>query len=133
HRLDDARADATGPLWYQLYVPGGRAVAEAAIARALAAGYSVLVVTIDTPISGMRERDIRSGAGPLLKGVIAVSLAHLWQLVTHARLVRGDLAGARLHVWQRVTDPRWLIEYLLDGAPRVFPNVELPGGGPMPA
>src|SRR6185295_10040875 len=111
-RLEDVRATAPGVLWYQLYVPGGRAVAEAAIARARAAGYSVLVVTIDTPISGMRERDIRSGAGPLLKGDIAASLPHLWQLVTH---------------------PRWLMDYLLDGAPRVFPNVELPGGGPMPA
>jgi len=111
-RLEDVRAAAPGVLWYQLYVPGGRAVAEAAIARARAAGYSVLVVTIDTPISGMRERDIRSGAGPLLKGDVAASLPHLWQLVTH---------------------PRWLMDYLLDGAPRVFPNVELPGGGPMPA
>ena len=67
-RLEDVRADAPGPLWYQLYIPGGRAVAEATIARARAAGYSALVVTIDTPVSGMRERDIRRGAGPLLKG-----------------------------------------------------------------
>src|ERR1044071_6995736 len=43
-RLEDVRAGAPGPLWYQLYVPVGRAVAEAAIARARAAGYSALVV-----------------------------------------------------------------------------------------
>src|SRR4029450_3983143 len=49
-RLEDVRADAPGVLWYQLYVPGGRAVAEATIARARAAGYSTLVVTIDTPL-----------------------------------------------------------------------------------
>jgi len=67
-RLEDVRAAALGSLWYQLYVPGGRAVAEAAIVRARSAGYAVLVVTIDTPVSGMRERDIRRGAGPLLKG-----------------------------------------------------------------
>jgi L-lactate dehydrogenase (cytochrome) len=110
-RLEDVRADATGPLWYQLYVPGGRAVAEAAMARARAAGYSVLVVTIDTPVSGMRERDIRRGAGPLLKGDTRELLPHIWQFATH---------------------PRWVMGYLGDGAPRVFPNVELPGVGAMP-
>jgi isopentenyl diphosphate isomerase/L-lactate dehydrogenase-like FMN-dependent dehydrogenase len=110
-RLEDVREAAPGPLWYQLYVPGGRAVAEVAIARARAAGYSALVVTIDTPISGMRERDIRRGAGPLLKGHIGGSLPHVWQLLMR---------------------PRWLAGYLRDGAPRVFPNVELPGVGAMP-
>jgi L-lactate dehydrogenase (cytochrome) len=67
-RLEEVREHASGPLWYQLYVPGGRAVAEAAIARARAAGYSALVVTIDTPVSGMRERDYRNGVRPLLAG-----------------------------------------------------------------
>jgi L-lactate dehydrogenase (cytochrome) len=110
-RLEDVRADAPGALWYQLYVPGGRAVAEATIARARAAGYSVLVVTIDTPVSGMRERDIRRGAGPLLKGGASAVLPHVWQFATH---------------------PRWVMGYLADGAPRVFPNVELPGVGAMP-
>jgi L-lactate dehydrogenase (cytochrome) len=110
-RLEDVRADTIGPLWYQLYVPGGRAVAEATMARARAAGYTVLVVTIDTPVSGMRERDIRRGAGPLLKGGAGPMLPHIWQFATH---------------------PRWVMGYLGDGAPRVFPNVELPGVGPMP-
>src|SRR5918911_363131 len=67
-RLEEVRAAAPGPLWYQLYVPGGRAVAEATIARARDAGYSTLVVTIDTPVSGMRERDFRHGAKALLAG-----------------------------------------------------------------
>jgi L-lactate dehydrogenase (cytochrome) len=110
-RLEDVRAASRGPLWYQLYVPGGREVAEAAIARAKVAGYSVLMVTIDTPASGMRERDIRHGVRPLLQ---------------------GDIAGSLPHVWQFVRRPRWLAGYLADGAPRVFPNVELPGVGPLP-
>ncbi len=91
-RLEDVRAAAPGPLWYQLYVPGGRAVAEAAIARARAAGYSVLVVTIDAPVSGLRERDVRRGAAPLLHGDVAASLPHLWQFVTHPRWVAAYLA-----------------------------------------
>ena len=110
-RLEEIREQAGGPLWYQLYVPGGRAVAEASIARARAAGYSVLVVTIDTPVSGMRERDYRNGVGPLLAADWRRSLPHLWQFVMH---------------------PRWVLDYLADGSPRVFPNVELPGVGAMP-
>ena len=116
-RLEDVRADTMGPLWYQLYVPGGRAVAEAAMARARAAGYSVLVVTIDTPVSGMRERDIRRGAGPLLKGDVRA----MWRHISMWR-----------HIWQFATHPRWVMGYLGDGSPRVFPNVELPGVGAMP-
>jgi L-lactate dehydrogenase (cytochrome) len=120
-RLEDVRTDASGPLWYQLYVPGGRAVAEATIARARAAGYSVLVVTIDTPVSGMRERDIRRGAGPLLK-------VRLKPDTTGLSSVRAMLP----YIWQFATRPGWVMGYLGDGAPRVFPNVELPGVGAMP-
>lgn len=109
--LEDVRNAASGPLWYQLYVPGGRAVAEAAITRARAAGYAVLVVTVDTPVAGMRERDFRHGARSLLAGSLWASLPYAWQFITR---------------------PRWAIDYLADGAIRVFPNVELPGVGPMP-
>jgi len=111
HDEGTVRDGTSGPLWYQLYVPGGRDVAEATIARARAAGYSALVVTIDTPVAGMRERDFRHGVRPLLK---------------------GDIWGSIPHAWQFVTRPRWVMDYLSDGAPRVFPNVELPGIGPMP-
>ena len=64
-RLEEVSEGASGPLWYQLYVPGGRKVAEATLARARAAGYTTLVVTIDTPVAGMRERDFRYGAREL--------------------------------------------------------------------
>jgi isopentenyl diphosphate isomerase/L-lactate dehydrogenase-like FMN-dependent dehydrogenase len=109
--LEDVRSAAAGPLWYQLYVPGGRAVAETTIARARAAGYGALVVTIDTPVAGMRERDYRRGVKPLLAGRLFASLPYTWQFVTR---------------------PRWVFDYVSDGAVRVFPNVELPGIGPMP-
>jgi isopentenyl diphosphate isomerase/L-lactate dehydrogenase-like FMN-dependent dehydrogenase len=110
-RLEEVRQGTNGTLWFQLYVPGGRAVAEATIARARAAGYKVLVVTIDTPVSGMRERDFRHGVRPLLQGNVWGSLPHAWQFVTR---------------------PRWVLDYFADGCPRVFPNVELPGKGAMP-
>ena len=111
-RLEEVRAGASGPLWYQLYVPGGRAVAESAIARARAAGYNALVVTIDTPVAGMRERDYRRGVLPIMKGRFWESLPYLGQFVAR---------------------PRWLMDFVADGAVRVFPNVELPGIGPMPS
>jgi L-lactate dehydrogenase (cytochrome) len=110
-RLEDVRRETKGPLWYQLYVPGGREVAEATIARARQAGYSALVVTVDTPVSGMRERDFRHGVRPLLARKLWASLPYVWQFVSR---------------------PRWVLDYLADGAVRVFPNVELAGIGPMP-
>lgn len=110
-RLEEVRAATGGPLWYQLYVPGGRAVAEATIARAKAAGFSALVVTIDTPVAGMRERDFRYGVRPLLRGDLWASLPYVRQFMSH---------------------PGWVIDYVLDGAVKVFPNVELPDKGPMP-
>src|SRR6059036_1495108 len=57
YRLEDVRAASTGPVCFQLYVLGGRAASEAAIERARAADYAALVVTIDTPVAGLRERD----------------------------------------------------------------------------
>lgn len=59
--LEDVAAAATGPLWFQLYVYRDRAVTERLIARAESAGYRALVVTVDTPRLGRRERDHRNG------------------------------------------------------------------------
>ncbi len=61
HRLEDVKAASAGPVFYQLYLMGGRGAAEAAMERARIAGFSALVVTIDTAVSGVRERDLRNG------------------------------------------------------------------------
>ena len=106
-RMEDVRAASRGPVWYQLYIVGGRDVATAAIARARAAGFSVLVVTIDTPVAGLRERDYRNGTTELLSG-------------RPFRMLR--------HVPQIVTRPRWLAGFLLDGGLMHFPNIVLPSG-----
>ncbi len=61
-RIEDVRAaapDAT--LWMQLYVMGERAIAERIVRRARAAGFQALVLTVDVPVSGLRERDLRHG------------------------------------------------------------------------
>src|SRR5450432_391391 len=83
--IEEVRAASTGPLWYQLYLVGGRQVAEAGIARAQAAGFSALVVTIDTPIAGNRERDIRDGAHVLLNGTLFQKIPYAAQILTRPR------------------------------------------------
>ena len=59
--LEEIAAQAQGPLWFQLYWQGGREATLALVRRAEVAGYRVLVVTVDAPISGVRNREQRAG------------------------------------------------------------------------
>jgi len=111
HKLEEVKAASSGPVWYQLYLIGGRDAAEAAIARARAAGYAALVVTIDTPVAGLRERDVRNGVAELLAGSLVAKLPFLPQLLAR---------------------PAWLASFLRDGGVPALPNVVAPGQGPMP-
>jgi 4-hydroxymandelate oxidase len=56
-------ADAApgAPRWFQLYAPADRAWCQGLVERAVAAGYTAIVVTVDLPLPGNRERDRRSG------------------------------------------------------------------------
>ncbi len=110
HRLEDVKAASSGPVWYQLYLMGGRGAAEGAIARARVAGFSALVVTIDSPVAGMRERDFRNGMKELLSSNLMAKIPFLPQLLTH---------------------PAWLTSFLLDGGVPKLPNIVIPGRGPM--
>jgi 4-hydroxymandelate oxidase len=49
-----------GPKWFQLYVYSDRSLTEALVARAEAAGMTAIVLTVDAPILGRRERDLRN-------------------------------------------------------------------------
>jgi lactate 2-monooxygenase len=64
-----AAANDGGQRWYQLYWPKDRAVGASLLGRAQAAGYGVLVVTLDTRILGWRPRDLDNGYLPFLEGV----------------------------------------------------------------
>jgi L-lactate dehydrogenase (cytochrome) len=105
-KLEDVKAATRGHAWYQLYLVGGRDVAMGTIARARAAGYQALVVTIDTPVAGMRERDSRNGVKQLLARNLS-TVPYLGQM-----LVR----------------PRWLVDYYGDGGLMNFPNIVLKDG-----
>jgi isopentenyl diphosphate isomerase/L-lactate dehydrogenase-like FMN-dependent dehydrogenase len=49
------------PRWFQLYVFADRGISRELVAQAVDHGYEALVVTVDLPILGVRERDLRSG------------------------------------------------------------------------
>jgi isopentenyl diphosphate isomerase/L-lactate dehydrogenase-like FMN-dependent dehydrogenase len=110
HKLEDVKAGSSGPVFYQLYLMGGRGAAEASIDRARAAGFSALVVTIDTTVSGMRERDFRNGMKELISGSIFEKIPFVPQVLEC---------------------PGWLVGFLRDGGIRPLPNVVIPGKGPM--
>ena len=52
--LEEVRAASKGPCWYQLYLVGGEEIAARGVERAKNAGYSALVLTIDTAVAGNR-------------------------------------------------------------------------------
>lgn len=111
HKLEDVKAGSAGPVFYQLYLMGGRGAAEGVIERARLAGFSALVVTIDTPVSGIRERDYRNGMKELISGGPLDKIPFVPQILSR---------------------PGWLISYLRDGGLPSLPNVIVPGKGQMP-
>jgi L-lactate dehydrogenase (cytochrome) len=108
-RLEEVKAGTTAPCWYQVYLVGGREIAMGAIERARKAGYSALVVTIDTAVAGLRERDVRNGTKEMLS-------RKLWSMLPYLP--------------QYLSRPRWLKGFLLDGGLMKFPNIVL-SDGPM--
>ena len=108
-RLEDVKRATNGPAWYQLYLVGGRDCALATMGRAKSVGFTALVVTIDTPVAGLRERDVRNGSKELLTRRLLPSLPFLPQMLAR---------------------PRWLAGFLGDGGLMKFPNIIL-ADGPM--
>jgi isopentenyl diphosphate isomerase/L-lactate dehydrogenase-like FMN-dependent dehydrogenase len=110
HKLENVKAASRGPVWYQLYLMGGREAAEGSIDRARRAGFSALVITVDTPVAGLRERDSRNGMKELLGPSLLAKIPYLPDFLAH---------------------PGWLTSFLLDGGVPHLENVVIPGKGPM--
>ena len=89
-----AELPTDGPRWFQVYVWRPRSRTEAAIEEAVAAGYSALVLTVDVPYIGRRERDVR---------VDFKVPAHL--------TVQGDLFGGGFDATVSWRDLEWLAGY----------------------
>lgn len=62
--VEDIRPACALPPWFQIYVHQDRALTEAMLARVAACGYGALVLTVDTPVLGRRERDVRNTFQP---------------------------------------------------------------------
>lgn len=73
HGLEEISASARGPLWFQLYVYRSRALAERLVRRAERAGYRAVVLTVDSPRWGRKERFLRVAAS-LPPGADAASI-----------------------------------------------------------
>src|SRR5678816_3450347 len=58
--VEQVVAAASGPVWFQLYVYRDRQATVGLVRRAEAAGCRALVLTVDAPLLGRRERDVRN-------------------------------------------------------------------------
>ncbi len=82
--VEEIAAAAKPPIWFQLYVQPDRAFTKDLVQRAETAGCQALVVTVDTPVVGLRNREMRTKFAlppgvdrPNLKGLKTSSTSHL--------------------------------------------------------
>ena len=73
--VQDLGLAAQGPWWFQLYVQPDREFTSDLVQRAAAAGASALVLTVDTPVLGARDRDRRKG-GHTVDGFVTSQPRH---------------------------------------------------------
>lgn len=98
-RLEDVARATRRPNWFQLYIFHDRDLSRSLLERAKAAGYSVLVITVDCPTGGNRERDRRND-------------------------FTLPLRATRRNVANTLTRPGWLLRLALNGAPKPENMVE---------
>ena len=105
--IEELAAAATAPLWFQLYLQADRGVTRELVARAEAAGCRALVLTVDAPVNGVRDRERRAGFR-LPAGIEAVHLRGLARasamLAPGASLFASDAVMAAA-TWR---DVEWL-------------------------
>jgi isopentenyl diphosphate isomerase/L-lactate dehydrogenase-like FMN-dependent dehydrogenase len=111
HTLEEIAASTQAPKWFQLYKLGGRAGLERLVERATDAGYSAIVVTLDTQVPAKRETDWRNG----FRTAMGVNIA------TAVRLAP-----------QLAQRPFWLNRFIRDGLPFGVANTAAMASGAMP-
>ena len=99
YSLESIAEVADGRLWFQLYMWKSEEVVRSLVARAKAAGYEALVVTVDVPVVGKRERDLRNGMSLPVRvrprSVVDASLhlPWLWRMLNGPEITFASLAG----------------------------------------
>jgi len=120
--MEEVTAASTGTCWFQLYLVGGKETALRTIARAKAAGFGALMLTIDTGVSGSRAVHARMKPMEVTESFAGKSLGE-----------KAVLAGRRLKVGpQFVTRLDFLRQYYASGGLMEFVNVLDEDGNPMP-
>lgn len=109
-RIETVRAAAPGADWFQLYWMHSRETTRELAEIAISAGFKALVLTVDAPVQGVRDREIEAGF-QLPADVSAVNLAGL----SNSRF--APLEGAESFVFDRIAhalptwdDVAWLID-----------------------
>jgi 4-hydroxymandelate oxidase len=110
--LEEIAAAAAGPKWFQLYAHKDRGITRALVARAVAAGYRAIVLTVDTPVLGRRLADVRNGfALPLgmtmenLRGASGGAQAGGSQLAQHVAARHDTTLGWPDLAWLAALSP----------------------------
>ncbi|MGI8332840.1 lactate 2-monooxygenase [Actinomadura scrupuli] len=103
-----AEAGGTGPRWYQLYWPKDRELAASFLGRARAAGYTALVVTLDTVTLAWRPRDLDAAYLPFLR---AIGTANYFSDPVFQKAIGGPVTAdnqdaAIMHWVANFSDPR---------------------------
>lgn len=89
--LPELRAATEGALWFQLYMLKDREVARGMIAAARAAEVEAICLTVDTPVGGLRERDVRNGFRSLTRVTPRLALALARKPGWCARVLRNGI------------------------------------------
>lgn len=126
--LEDIARAHEGPRWFQVYVWRDRAVVEELLARAKAAGFTGIILTVDLPVAGNRERDHRNDftipprVTPSTAAQALAAPGYMWDMATtppitaanfaHMKIDGGLVQFVNTQFSRRVTwdDARWLRE-----------------------
>jgi isopentenyl diphosphate isomerase/L-lactate dehydrogenase-like FMN-dependent dehydrogenase len=121
-KMEEVRAASKGQCWYQLYLCGGRETALRAIARAKAAGFTGLILTIDTAVAGNRVNHARMKSTSVIGKFKGLKWEERWKLL----LAKAKVAPQMLpHI-------PWLLTHWYDGGVQPFVNIVDEKGVPMP-
>lgn len=108
--VEDVTRAASGPVWFQLYAHKDRGLTTHLVNRVLAAGCKAIVLTVDVPVLGRRERDIRNGFGlpPHLsaKNLTGEGLGQLPEGMTGSAL--AEYINSFIHPGITWADVEWL-------------------------
>jgi L-lactate dehydrogenase (cytochrome) len=121
--MEEVTAASAGKCWFQLYLCGGREVATRGIHRARRAGFSALILTIDTAVAGNRVVHARMRPAAALQSFGGLRFGQ-----------RLGLLREKLRLLpQMLTHLSWLASYWADGGLMQFVNIHVDEKGtPMP-